>query len=172
LADYLFTSERLGFRTWQEKDIEQLAPVVMEFFPSLLNKLETAAFVKRMQSQFQRTGFCYFAVDILQNQEFIGFIGISEKDFAADFTPSIDIGWRLKTAAWKQGYATEGASRCIKYAFQTLGITSIYAIAPVVNLPSEKVMIKIGMYRLKTFQHPLLNEYPHLQECVLYHIGE
>ena len=59
-----------------------------------------------MQNQFAEKGFCYFAVDKLENSEFIGLICLSEQTFEADFTPCIDIGWRLASAEWNKGNAT------------------------------------------------------------------
>src|SRR3546814_9999473 len=126
---YLFTSERLGFRRWQEADVEPMRainadPAVMEYFPSLQDQAETLAFIKRMQLQFDEKGFCYYAVDSLVDGAFIGFIGLSEKTFIADFTPCVDIGWRLAKNAWNQGFATEGAQKCLEHAFRSEEHTS------------------------------------------------
>lgn len=172
---YIFTSKRLGFRDWLPSDIEIMSrinsdPKVMEFFPSLQSEKETIEFIDRMQSQLRLNGFCYFAVDKLENSEFIGFIGLSEQNFESDFTPCIDIGWRLEANTWNNGYATEGAKRCLKYAFHDLGIKKINSIAPLINLRSEAVMKKIGMQKVKNFIHPRLNGATNLQECVLYEI--
>jgi RimJ/RimL family protein N-acetyltransferase len=46
---YLFTSERLGFRNWNDSDIEKMAainndPDVMEFFPATATYSQTADF--------------------------------------------------------------------------------------------------------------------------------
>ena len=81
---YLFTSARLGFRRWADADLEGLAAInaddrVMEFFPGTVTRDQSRDFIKRMQEQFLRRGFCYFAVDILDGEEFIGFIGLSEQ---------------------------------------------------------------------------------------------
>lgn len=172
---YIFSSERLGFRNWTEADIPQLClinadPKVMEFFPALPTTEETEAFVERMQKQFTEKGFCYYAVDRLDNHEFIGFIGISEKDFEEDFTPCVDIGWRLSKKEWGKGYATEGAKQCLGYAFKTLKIRDIYSLCPVVNTKSELVMQKIGMKKIKIFDHPALMGNDVLNPCVLYKI--
>lgn len=170
---YLFTSERLGFRNWQHYDVESMAainsdPQVMEFFPGVLSLQETSDFISRMQEQFSKTGYCYFAVDKIDENEFIGFIGLSDKTFAADFTPCVDIGWRLKSSAWGNGNATEGAKRCLEYGFNELKLNKIFAMAPVINLKSEKIMQKIGMTKVKTFLHPLLANDERLGECLLY----
>lgn len=94
---YIFTSERLGFRNWNLMDIDQLHEInsdekVMEFFPNIPTKEQTEEFIKRMINQFQDKGFCCFAVEKLENNEFIGFIGLSEQTCDADFTPCVDIG--------------------------------------------------------------------------------
>ncbi len=170
---YLFESQRLGFRNWREEDLAPMCalntdPGVMEFFPSMPDAQQTAAFVTKMQAQWTELGHCYFAVDRLDHSEFIGFIGLSVPNFEADFLPCTDIGWRLKRAAWGQGYAAEGAKRCLEYGFQTLGLSKIIAIAPEINLKSVRVMVQIGMCKVLQFAHPLLFAATHLQPCVLY----
>ncbi len=173
--NYLFQSDRLGFRNWRSEDIPLLAainqdPMVMEFFPKTASEEETAKFVIRMQAMQEALGFCYFAVDQLSTGAFIGFIGLCEQKYLADFTPCIDIGWRLARTAWGQGFATEGAQRCLSYAFEDLALPKVLAIAPVLNVKSEQVMKKIAMQKVKEFLHPLLSEYKEIQNCVLYEI--
>jgi len=143
----------------------------MEFFPYLPSLEQTKLFIERMQNQFNKNGFCYFAVDVLETEEFIGFIGIAEQTFEADFTPCIDIGWRLDKKYWKKGYASEGAKRCLEFAFETKKLESIKAVAPKINLKSRKVMEKIGMKYMKDFKHPALKGDKRLEICVLYEIN-
>jgi RimJ/RimL family protein N-acetyltransferase len=145
-------------------------PKVMEFFPSIPNFQQTVEFIERMQYQFKEKGFCYFAVDDLSNDTFIGFIGLSEQNYPSDFTPCIDIGWRLSQDAWGKGLATEGAKRCLDFAFNDLGLKNIKAICPAINIPSERVMQKIGMTKIATFHHSMLKDHPKLETCILYEI--
>ncbi len=173
--NYLFTSDRLGFRNWNPDDIDELHEInsdqkVMEFFPSLPTKEQTTEFIKRMTKQFEEKGFCYFAVDRLENNELIGFIGLSEQTYDAEFTPCIDIGWRIKSTEWNKGFATEGAKKCLDYAFNTLKIRKVYSIAPKINTKSEHIMIKIGMQKEGEFEHPSLLENNSLKTCVVYTI--
>ena len=172
---YLFKSERLGFRNWLESDIELMTQInadikVMEFFPGIVTKDQTVEFIEKMQQQFTEKGFCYFAVDKLENNGFIGFIGLSEKSFESEFTPCIDIGWRLSSEEWNKGYASEGAKRCLEYAKDILKLEKIVSIAPKINVKSEKVMKKIGMEKVLEFEHPLLINNERLRDCVLYQI--
>jgi RimJ/RimL family protein N-acetyltransferase len=171
--DYLFLSERLGFRNWKSTDIDELHKInsderVMEFFPSVSTKKQTIEFIEKMKKQYKDNGFCYFAVDKLENNNFIGFIGLSEQTYLANFTPCIDIGWRIKHNEWNNGFATEGAKKCLQYAFEALKIEEIFSIAPKVNLKSEHVMKKIGLEKQYEFEHPLLKNEKRLKTCVLY----
>lgn len=173
LNDYIFTTNRVGFRNWIASDIEKMAEInanaaVMEFFPSTQTLEQTQIFINRMQQLYAKTGFCYFAVDTLADGKLIGFIGMAEQNFDADFTPCIDIGWRLHPDVWNKGYATEGAKACLEYAFNTLKLNKIYAMAPLVNLKSIEVMKKIGMQYKSNFIHPFLINDERLKECVLY----
>lgn len=174
-TSYLFRSTRLGFRQWQEEDIPALHkinsdPEVMRYFPQVPRLQDTKAFVKRMQSEYYKRGYCYFAVDLLETGDLAGFIGISERSFPSDFTPCADIGWRLARNLWHRGLATEGARRCLQFSFHECLITEVYSLAPAVNLPSQRVMQKIGMQKVKDFDHPELAANPELRKCVLYFI--
>jgi len=174
-SQYIFTSERLGFRNWQHADIDPMYeissdPKVMLHFPSTQSKQYTVDFITKMKAQFVENGFCYFAVELLETNEFIGFIGICRQTYEVDFNPSIDIGWRLDQNYWYKGYATEGAKACLTYAFTTLKLQKVVSVATKGNIPSIAVMKKIGMNRVKEFQHPLLKDFPNYQDCVLYEI--
>ncbi|MCF2875104.1 MULTISPECIES: GNAT family N-acetyltransferase [unclassified Tenacibaculum] len=177
MQNYLFTSNRLGFRNWTDSDLDALHeinsnPEVMRYFPTILKKEQTLDFIHRMQKQFNEKKLCYFAVEIIETKEFIGFIGLSEQTYAADFNPSIDIGWRLHPNFWGKGYATEGAKRCLEYGFSQLKLKEIVSVAPIVNTPSIIVMEKINMKKVKEFKHPLLGNFPKIEACVLYKISD
>ncbi len=171
--EYLFKSSRLGFRDWQEEDLDAFAemnadPEVMAYFPQGLTREETRAYIKRLQKQFRDRGYTYFATEVLKTGDFIGFIGLGWQDYQAPFTPATDIGWRLKREAWGKGYATEGARRCLGYAFETLHLERVVAVCPVLNKASERVMQKSGMALGGTFLHPGLADTPRLQPCLWY----
>lgn len=145
-------------------------PVVMKFFPEISSEANTIQFIRRMQQHFNNNGFCYFAVDKLEGNNFIGFIGLSEQTYEAEFTPCIDIGWRLAKEEWNRGYATEGAKRCLQFAFEEMKLQEVVAVCPEANKTSEAVMKKIGMQKIAVFDHPLLKDHDHLKSCLLYKI--
>ncbi len=170
---YIFTSERLGFRNWDMTDIDKMHEInsdenVMKYFPTIPTKEQTKEFVERMKKQFENKGFCYFAVDKLEDSELIGFIGLSEQIYEADFTPCVDIGWRIKSSEWNKGFASEGAKKCLDYALNELKLENVYSIAPKINTKSEYIMTKIGLKKQYEFEHSLLTTNDRLKTCVLY----
>jgi len=172
---YIFKSERLGFRNWEDGDFEEFAQLnadedVMEHFPNTLSKKEVFEFIGKLKSHLDQNGFTYYATEILETKEFIGMIGLALQEYETAFTPAIDIGWRLKRKAWGKGYATEGADRCLEYAFDELGIDKVISVCTIHNTKSENVMKKIGMTKMGAFDHPEMNDYPEYKKHVWYEI--
>lgn len=172
---YLFTSKRLGFKNWGSNDFKELAKMnadsdVMEFFPAVLSDEETQKLLTRLQNHYDEYGYTYFACELLETKEWIGFIGLAFQRYETDFTPATDIGWRLKKSAWGKGYATEGAKRCLDFAFNDLKLERIVSTCTANNKKSENVMKKIGMTKKGSFNHPKLVEYPDYKECIWYEI--
>jgi len=171
---YIETS-RLRLRDWEAADLEPFCQLnadkqVMRYFPKTLSIEETTAVYHAFVSELKECGFGFYAVEVKETKAFIGFIGFHRATFEADFTPCIEIGWRLKQEAWGKGYATEGAEACLQYGFNKLGFSDIYSFTANINEPSKNVMKKIGMHFIKTFSHPRVEKDSPLSEHVLYHI--
>ena len=175
MKSYLFKSKRLGFRNWNESDIIPFTllnkdPEVMKFFPNTLTHLEVKSFIEKNNAHYNTYGYNLYAVDTIEDELFIGFIGFFQVNFNAFFTPCIEIGWRLKKEAWNKGYATEGAQRCLSHGFNVLGFNEIYSFTAINNVKSERVMQKIDMKKLGYFQHPKLEHGHPLKKHVVYKI--
>ena len=112
----------------------------------------------------------FFAVDRLDTNEFIGFIGLNTQTFESDFTPSIEIGWRLLQSQWGNGFATEGAKACLDFAFTELNLNVIYSVTPILNIKSQNVMKKLNMKEYTHFEHPSLDKNSDLRKCIVYKI--
>ncbi len=174
-------TKRLILRSWRESDLEPFAqmnadPKVMEYFPSVMSREESDQLAKKMQSKIEETGYGFLAVSIPNVSDFIGFLGLNSIDKTTcpvHFSPAIEIGWRLESRYWGKGYATEGAIACLRYAFETLGLSEIVSFTAEQNIPSRTVMSKIGMqYDPKgDFDHPKLPEGHRLKKSVLYRLS-
>jgi RimJ/RimL family protein N-acetyltransferase len=175
ISPHLFTSDRLGFRLWQDSDLSVFAAMnadeeTMYYFEKPLSEEESIAMMERMNKLYADRGYCYFAVESLENGKFIGMIGLGWKTFEADFTPCVDIGWRLDKRFWNQGYASEGAIRVLAYAKEK-EIKQVYSYASSNNKASLKVMEKAGLVHLKEFDHVDLKNTPRLNPCSLFRIN-
>ncbi len=173
-VSYIIKTKRLGLRNWRDADLLPMAEMnadtlVMEYFPKMWTTEETATFIKRMQKHYEDYGFCYFAVDVLETNECIGFIGLLNQTYESPFTPCVDIGWRLKQSSWGKGYATEGAKACLKFGFEELKLKEIYSVASKIIKRSINVMQKLGMTKLLEFDHPKILAHERIKTCEVYH---
>ena len=170
---YIIETNRLGLRNWMDTDIPVFVemnkdPKVMEYFPKVLSEEETMAMIDRVKQHFIDNGFGLFAVELKETNGFIGFVGLSIPNFEADFTPCVEIGWRLAHKHWGKGYAPEAAEACLNYGFDNLGLKEIVSFTSVLNKSSMRVMEKIGMKYVKEFDHPNVEPNSRLRKHVLY----
>lgn len=172
-----FETARLRFRDWIETDLIPFSRLnadkeVMRYFPKTLSAEESHHFYEGIIFEFNECGFGLYAVEEKESNEFIGFIGFHKATFEADFTPCIEIGWRLKKEAWGKGYATDGATACLQYGFTEMGFHDVYSFTAEINMPSQNVMRKIEMDFINHFDHPKLPDESPLKKHVLYHIKQ
>ena len=84
-----------------------------------------------------------------------------------------EIGWRLSSNHWGQGFATEGAKAVLDYAFRKLKISEIVSFTAAGNAKSIRVMQKIGLQHneIDDFDHPKLDDTSPLKRHVLYRLS-
>jgi len=144
----------------------------MEYFPHVLGQTESDALASRIDDPFRRHGFGLWAVEIPSVVDFAGFVGLAIPRFVAPFTPCVEIGWRLATAYWGRGYATEAAQAAVAFGFGEVGLREIVSFTVPENLGSRRVMEKIGMThdRAGDFVHPGVGT-PHVLYRLARHSG-
>ena len=174
-TDIAVETERLLLRRWRPSDREPWAalnadPVVMEFFPSTLGRAESDAFADRAAAHVDEHGWGLWAVEVKGGAGFVGFTGLAIPGFEAEFTPCVEVGWRLAAEHWGHGYAPEAAQAALTYGFDTLGFQEIVSFTAVVNHRSRRVMEKIGMTQDGEFDHPSIPG-DRLERHVLYRVS-
>jgi ribosomal-protein-alanine N-acetyltransferase len=133
---------------------------------------ESDGFIERIEAHFGQWGFGLCAAELAGNHSFIGYIGLAVSNFTADFTPCVEIGWRLCSEHWGQGFATEGAREVVRFAFTALGLDSLLSFTVPANARSRRVMETIGMSYdpAEEFDHPNLPQGHALRHHVLYRL--
>ena len=158
----ILESSRLILRPWQNSDLAPFAEMnanaqVMQYFPKLLNQHESDALAEKFQHLIKVKGWGFWALELKQTGQFIGFSGLHAQPDLFEFSPCTEIGWRVDPAFWHQGYATEAAIECLKFAFAILKLQDIKAFTAKQNKASEWVMLRVGMRHEGYFNHPKLD---------------
>ena len=169
-------TERLLLRQWRDADYAHFAalnadPVVMEHFPGLMSRERSDAWADLQRRLIDEQGWGFWAVEIVDDQAFAGFVGLAKPGFEAHFTPTVEIGWRLAREHWNRGYATEAARAGLEFGFDELGLEEIVSFTTVANVRSQRVMEKLGMTcdPSDDFEHPSVPPGP-IRRHVLYRI--
>lgn len=168
-----FETERLILRNWRDEDLIPFRemngdPEVMRYFVKPMDPRESDDFAARIRILLENRGYGLWAVEEKGEGRFIGFTGLYDSHFEADFTPCTEIGWRLKKEYWRRGYATEAARAVLDRAFRLWGYEDIVSFTSSGNLPSIAVMQKIGLKQRDFFLHPLIDEGDPLRPHVLF----
>lgn len=174
----ILETKRLILRNFTENDIETLTeinqdPKVCEFLPAIGTRDSTEKLIKKIIEHNSEHGFSLYAVELKSTQEMIGWCGLMIPSFEAHFTPAVEIGWRLASNQWNQGYATEAAIAILEYAFKNLKLKEIVSFTAAGNIRSRRVMEKIGLHHdlLDDFDHPKIEKSHPLCRHVLYRIS-
>lgn len=169
---------RLLLRKWRPQDADAYFeinqdPRVIEFLRGPLTRQQVTDFLLAANQHHDRHGFTLWAVELKTSGALLGFIGLNAVTWQAPFTPAIEIGWRLGSAYWGQGYATEGAAAALQFGFEQCGLAEIIAFTVPANLRSLRVMEKIGLQYDPEgdFAHPLLAPDHPLSKHLLYRLS-
>ncbi len=97
----------------------------------------------RRQTDYQKRGYGRWACVLKASGEVIGFCGPRYLEDLGE----VEIGYRLLTAYWGRGLATEAAAACLAHGFGELGLSRIIGLVDPENGASIRVLEKIGMIR-------------------------
>lgn len=181
----LLRSPRLRLRQWTPADRAPFAalnadPVVMEHFPTPLDRAQSDAMADRIEALICQQGWGFWAAELLEGQDgpdapngtFMGFIGLHRPTAPLPFAPCVEIGWRLARPFWGRGLATEGARLALRAGFDALGLEEIVAFTARRNRRSQAVMARLGMREspAEAFEHPSVPEGHAVRPHVLYRL--
>lgn len=153
---------RLLMRRWRDADRAPFAamnadPEVMRHFPAPLDRAGSDALVDRIETRFVEQGYGLWALEVVdpavEPAGFVGFTGLNTMPDGIPGAGGMEVGWRLARAAWGHGYATEAARAALDVA-TAAGLTEIWSMTAVLNLPSQGVMRRIGLQLHGEFEHP------------------
>ncbi len=115
---------------------------------------ESLNMIHYIQQQYSDNGIGRMSVIEKETQKFVGWTGLKLiTDTVNNHTNFYDLGYRFIERVWSQGYATESALAVLRFAFTDFALENVYAIADCNNLASDKILRKIGLKKLETFDY-------------------
>jgi RimJ/RimL family protein N-acetyltransferase len=155
VADTVFTTERLVLRKWREGDLalwlEHLnTPEVKHYLAGVQSADRVAERFGMMVAEWDALGFSFLAVERQTDLAFVGACGIGrvfDEPAPEPLASGLQIGWQIRADMWGHGYATEAARAFLPYAFDSLGLETLWAQTSERNHGSWAVMRKLGMTR-------------------------
>jgi ribosomal-protein-alanine N-acetyltransferase len=171
----LLQGPRLRLRPIAPADAESFAAlnadqVAMRHFPAPLSRAESDAALDRALAHQAEHGFGAQAVE-RHDGVLLGFLGLAQVQFAARFTPAVEIGWRFLPAYWGHGYAEEAARLTLAHGFGPLGLAEIVSFTVPANQPSWRLMQRLGMRADGGFDHPRVPQGHPLRPHLLYRLA-
>lgn len=151
-------TKRLLLRRFNEDDVDNLVeldsdPDVMRFInggrPTPRREVETDLLPAFLEYYERFAGYGFWAAVEKSTGQFVGWFHFRP---ATDAPPGeVELGYRLRKAAWGKGYATEGSRALIEKGFRDLDVQRVVANTMVVNSPSRRVMEKAGLKFVRIF---------------------
>jgi RimJ/RimL family protein N-acetyltransferase len=153
-------TERLILRMLREDDAEAYAricadPEVMRFIGGPLSQFEAWRHMASVVGHWHLRGYGPWAVEEKSSGKLMGRIGF----FNPAGWPGFELGWTLGREFWGKGYATEGARRALKYAFEEMDRDHVISLIHPENKASIKVAERLGEKvegQTKLFDHEVL----------------
>jgi ribosomal-protein-alanine N-acetyltransferase len=170
-------TNRLLLRQWRSRDFDSFARInanksVMAYYPAPMTRQQSDEFANNIQKRISKNKWVFWAVEIPEVCDFIGFVGLNRPVYDLPFEAGIEIGWRLSDQYWGKGYATEAAQAALSVGFNRLNLTEIVAFASVLNTASINVMKRLHMQDTQyLFDHPKIPDGHKLREHCLYKIN-
>jgi [ribosomal protein S5]-alanine N-acetyltransferase len=160
---YFMSTERLGFRVWREEDFGLALGLWGDAEVTKLidarGKLSDEQVRERLNKEIVNTkeyGVQYWPIFLLETGEHVGCCGLRPYDL-----PKLiyALGFHLRPAHWRRGYALEAARAVVTYAFGALGAKALFAGHNPKNEPSRNILLKLGFHHTHDEFYELMGQY-------------
>ena len=156
MAEIVATTERLVLRTEAEGDFEEWlrhmnTPEVLAFLGGVQSEEQVAQSFARVREAHDNGQPCFYMIALKDAGTLIGRAGIAPIDTPEapeEMRGAIQIGWSVRPDHWGQGYAAEAARAGLARAFEHFDAPVVYSQTSERNVPSWRVMEKLGMRRM------------------------
>lgn len=160
--DVYLDTERLALRRFTANDADLLIeldsdPAVMRYLtggvptaPEVIRERDLPSILAGYEKWGGELGL--FAAHEKDTGAFIGWFTVRPEPGGPP--NEVELGYRLRQAAWGRGYATEGSRALVRRAFTQLGVRLVWAETMTVNHASRAVLDKLGMTLVDSIPTP------------------
>lgn len=120
-------------------------PYALKFYPQMRDEENVRAWIEWNLQNYRDCGFGLWALELKSNGKFIGDAGLTYQ--TVEGTQMLEIGYHILSEERGQGFATEAASACLRYAFDTLNSETVCSIVDPANIASLSVAKRIHCSR-------------------------
>ena len=113
---------------------------------------ESREAIANIRQQYLENGIGRWAVILKETGEFIGWSGLKLEKNVNGHETFYDLGYRFIQKHWGKGYAFETAKAFVDFGFSEMKLPVINAYADFDNLNSRKVLEKVGMKFVNSFE--------------------
>ena len=166
----ILETPRLYLRELCQEDFGALCEILqdeetMYAYEGAFNDAEVQEWLDRQIDRYKKWNFGLWAVILKENKKLIGQCGLTMQPWKE--SEVLEIGYLFNRAYWHNGYATEAAKACKKYAFETLRANQVCSIIRDINISSQNVALRNGMTRADTWtKHYRGVDMPHYRYVV------
>jgi RimJ/RimL family protein N-acetyltransferase len=147
-------TERLVLRELTSEDVELLVdldsdPAVMHYITNgvATPRTEVDGQIAALITEYaEHPGLGRWAAIERTSGVFVGWFALSPTPPGA-----AELGYRLRSAYWRRGLGSEGASALVRMAFEDVGLDRVWAQTMAVNAGSRAVMARAGLRYVRTF---------------------
>lgn len=150
MREYFLKTERVSFSRWNTDDYSLAESIwgdkQVAKFISANGSFSEREIRERLQAEIQnqtKYGVQYWPVFCVRTNDFIGCGGLRPYQFNNGI---YEIGFHLRTKYWGNGYGTEVAQAVIRYAFDILKVSNLFAGHNPNNLGSARLLTKLGFH--------------------------
>jgi RimJ/RimL family protein N-acetyltransferase len=143
---YFLTTGRLGLRRYVAADLDALLPVFADpdaarFYPAMQEQPAVARWIDWNLRNYEEHGFGLWALELLENGQFIGDAGITWQTVEGERV--LEIGWHVHPAFRSRGLATEAGQACLAFGFDVLRAATLCSIVDPANAASIRVASRV-----------------------------
>ena len=129
-------------------------PEVMRYLtggaPTPRETIELSLLPRFLASYEQYAGLGFWAALDSESHDFLGWFSLHPDEHIPP--GDLELGYRLRRAAWGRGLATEGSRALVDAGFREFQASRIFAQTYEDNIASRRVMEKLGMSFVRSFK--------------------